>query len=29
VGGDDAATFFLNAELVRGQCARCHSEFRR
>ena len=28
-GGNDAATFFLNAELVRAQCARCHSEFRR
>ena len=26
-GGDDAATFFLDAPGVRRQCGRCHSEF--
>lgn len=28
-GGDDEGTYFLDAPLVREQCARCHSEFRR
>lgn len=28
-GGGEAKLFFLDAEGVRSQCARCHSEFRR
>jgi nitrate/TMAO reductase-like tetraheme cytochrome c subunit len=27
-GGNDAATLFMDVTEVRGQCARCHSEFR-
>lgn len=27
VGGDDKATFYLEATSVRQQCARCHSEY--